>query len=368
LTWAASTDATSGVSGYSVLVDGSQIAGSTAGCQSGSCSVLASTALSDGAHTWQVVATDKAGNNAASALGSFDVAVSPSASVEAVGTLETNRPVTFSASGSSDSNSTLSDYAWDFDGSGSYSDERGSSPSVIHSFTSAGTYHVELRVRDAAGLTAVASELVDVVPTPPPGYVGVSIDAGNYATDSLNVTLNLVWPVGATTALISSDGGFLAGQTKTFSLADSVTWTMKNATSERLPQTVYVRYLGAGIDLTTFTDDIVVDTTVPTISSAVLVGSSGVSPGLGSHLRADANKPRRIKYSVALHAAESKSGIAEAQFSNRRTGGTSVSLKSKRLKGYVALSKTVVVNSAVAVRFVRVQSAAGKWSGWKAIS
>src|SRR5262249_27713694 len=56
--------------------------------------------------------------------------------------------------------------------------------------------------------TEVHQSFTIVGPTPPSGYVGVSINSGNYATDSYAVDLDLVWPAGATSALISNDGGF----------------------------------------------------------------------------------------------------------------------------------------------------------------
>ncbi|MEP0813615.1 MAG: PQQ-binding-like beta-propeller repeat protein [bacterium] len=61
--------------------------------------------------------------------------------------------VNFNASGSADSDGTIVEYAWDWDGNGGY-DEFGEDPTVSHTYTAAGSYTAKLRVRDNGGATA----------------------------------------------------------------------------------------------------------------------------------------------------------------------------------------------------------------------
>jgi PKD repeat protein len=74
--------------------------------------------------------------------------------------------VKLDASGSSSLNGAITDYAWDFDGSASYSTDAGSSAAISHTFTTPGTYTVDLRVTDSAGATATTSHTVTVRPAP----------------------------------------------------------------------------------------------------------------------------------------------------------------------------------------------------------
>lgn len=69
--------------------------------------------------------------------------------------------VTFNASASSSSvASTISDYAWDFDGDGSY-DTNGSSPIVTTSYSS-GTYRPTLKITDSRGVTQTTTQTLTV--------------------------------------------------------------------------------------------------------------------------------------------------------------------------------------------------------------
>jgi hypothetical protein len=76
--WGASGDATSGVSNYSLVIDGSAAATLPAGaCQQGVCSVVSPFGLGSGTHSWQVLASDRAGNRSSSATGVFTVPPAP---------------------------------------------------------------------------------------------------------------------------------------------------------------------------------------------------------------------------------------------------------------------------------------------------
>jgi len=199
-------------------------------------------------------------------------------------------------------------------------------------------------------------------PVPPPGYVGVSIDGGVFATDSRSIELDLVWPAGATSALISNNGGFnSAGRTETVALAPEVPWTLEYTGSDRLPKTVYVRYLGAGIDTENFTDDIILDEETPSISEATLLPptSSRSTQGLTARIRS---------YRLRVVAAENLSGISEVETSLERKNGLVTSLAHAGRQGLLKLDKVITVTGIAAPRYTRVRSAAGKWSRWLAIT
>jgi hypothetical protein len=285
--WVASTDATSGVGYYTLLIDGGLAATvSPSACQGATCSAVSPRALSNGPHTWQILATDRTGNTAASATQGFVVAVGPN---------------------------------------------------------------------------------------PPSGPVGISINHGDYATNTRHVVLDIVWPRGANQAFLSNDGGFnLSGETALMPVAAEIPWTLRSAGSERLPKTVYLRFPESADPTSTFTDDIILDTTTPVIHSAELLLS-----GKSKH---------PSSYRVRLRASESISGISAAQFSANRYGGTTVTFRSRKERGLLFISQVVTITgssasgrahlSAVTIkprlphrpRWVRVRSAAGTWSPWRRLT
>ena len=68
--------------------------------------------------------------------------------------------MTFDASGSSSQvASTITDYAWDFDGDGSY-DTNGSNPIVSHDYGANGTFRVTLKITDNRGATQTSTQTV----------------------------------------------------------------------------------------------------------------------------------------------------------------------------------------------------------------
>jgi hypothetical protein len=103
----------------------------------------------------------------------------------------------------------------------------------------------------------------------PSGPVGVSINAAAVFTNSPNVTLTIHEPAGASQVQISNDGGFSNPDTRSIAGNDTYSWTMVSSGAERLPKTVYVRFLGNGIDATqTYTDDIILDERAPNTLNA----------------------------------------------------------------------------------------------------
>jgi hypothetical protein len=123
---------------------------------------------------------------------------------------------------------------------------------------------------------ARVSQSFQVLPAPPPGEPGVSINSGGIYTNTKSVKLNLVWPEYATEARVSNDGGFLASMTSTIQLASAVDWNLEDSLTGKYEKNVYVRFSGTGIDTTkTYSDDIVLDTVAPIVDSVFATASSG---------------------------------------------------------------------------------------------
>ncbi len=75
-------------------------------------------------------------------------------------------PVHLNASGSSSPGGSITDYAWDFDGEKGYGSDSAGSPTTSHTFSTPGTYTVDLRVKDGLGQSASTSKTIVVGPAP----------------------------------------------------------------------------------------------------------------------------------------------------------------------------------------------------------
>ena len=122
-------------------------------------------------------------------------------------------PVRLNASGSSSPGGSLTDYAWDFDGGKTYSTDGGSSASESHTFSSPGTYTIDLRVKDSLGEMATTSQTVTV---------GAALGQYEQAVEDTTAVAHF-WPMGEASGssfvdLVGGDsasleGGVTLGQT-----------------------------------------------------------------------------------------------------------------------------------------------------------
>lgn len=170
-------------------------------------------------------------------------------------------------------------------------------------------------------------------PTPPDGPAGVSIDDGARYTNDADVELSLVWPLGASTALIANDGAFGAAQG--LPVAARIPWRLESPGS-RLPKTVYARFDGGP---QTFQDDIVLDETRPRIASAKTVRS-----------RSGGRRPV-----ISLRARDGNSGVAAVQ----------VARSPRRPGSFRRYRSRVGAPPRARVAYVRVRDRAGNVSRWK---
>ncbi|MDH5783080.1 MAG: PKD domain-containing protein [Candidatus Bathyarchaeota archaeon] len=115
------------------------------------------TGLSDEMHNIRVYARDIVGNTGSSDVVYFTVdATPPTADAGSDQTVDEDTAVTFDGSASTDNVGIVS-YEWDF-GDGT----SGTSKTVTHEYTNAGTYTVTLKVEDAAGNQATDTVVVTV--------------------------------------------------------------------------------------------------------------------------------------------------------------------------------------------------------------
>lgn len=220
---------------------------------------------------------------------------------------------------------------------------------------------VEVTASNAGGSSPPAASGATTA-VPESGPVGLEIDNGIYATNNAHITIQAAWPVGTTSILISNDGGFRTN-TETVAPAADIPWKLLQTGSDRLPKTVYVRFLGVGQDDINFTDDIILDETAPTIQSATLTGDIASA---ASAARASAIKIYRLR----LEARDLVVGVCAVATNRRRAtrGAELTTLTSCTARGIRKLSRTLSLKGRTAPRYVRVQNSAGDWSRWITIS
>jgi hypothetical protein len=344
-TWAATSDATTGVDHYELWIDKAKNRDvPTSACLGDGCSAQATAPLSEGDHIWQVRAIDGVGNTRSSEERNLGVGGAPVAAF----TMSPNpalvgRTVTFDAAGSSDP-SGISRYEWDLDGDGGFETDTGGSAATTRLYQAPASVTVTLRVTDGTGKQTTATQTLKI--TEPGGaasLLGISINSGAQYTNTPNVKLLVKPPASASSIVVSNDGGFLVPAT--FPVASSIDWKLDSSGPERLPKTVYARFMLGPIISETYTDDIILDEIPPVVQKAAL------APAAGKAASAAKAKP----YVVKLKAKDSNSGVAKVQVTaNKRKPGKLLAYKTK-----------VKLKSAAKPKFVRAQDRAGNFSGWK---
>ncbi len=212
-----------------------------------------------------------------------------------------------------------------------------------------GDHSVGCRMSFANGLEATAtSPTFTVLASPPPGTSGVSIAGGAEFTRTPQVKLNIVWPRGARYALISNDGGFPADRSRWIEVSQVVDWRLNSSITGLFTKNVYVRFYGISYLVdpeTTYSDDIVLDTTAPEVLSASVRTAATTGPA------AEGGK-------ITVKAKDDISGVAALQVNKR-----------PRSQG----AKTVrygrpATAPAGGIAYVRAQDRAGNWSKWQKVA
>ena len=264
----------------------------------------------------------------------------------------TGTTIYLSAGSSTSLSGVLSKFEWDLDGDGTYEIDGGTTSTRSTSFATAGSKTVGVRVTSRGGSTSTATKSIDVRKSPPSGEAGVSIIDGAAYTNSKSVKLNLVWPSYATEARISNDGGFAASKTQTKDLAASIDWELDDSVKGIYTKVVYVRFNGVADTTKTYSDDIILDTTAPTIETSSASAASSL-------------------VDVSLKATDDITGVNKVEIRNdtktvTKDYATKVSVPMADLA--LTVSTSGVRKSATTAVDIRVSDNAGNWTGWQTVT
>lgn len=193
----------------------------------------------------------------------------------------------------------------------------------------------EVVATNGSGSGTATSNPVTPTAAPTGGDVGVTINSGAITTNSPGVTLTIHEPAGATSVRIANDGGFDSAETRAVRGDDTYTWTLASSGGERLPKTVYVRFVGAGDADQTYTDDIILDQRPPVTLSATL-----------------ANGTLRVR------ATDEGTGVEKVEYARNKLARSSVTRAFKRRIKVAKPHKAV---------FARTIDGAGNRSAWKRV-
>jgi hypothetical protein len=365
---ASTADDSEPVGAYTVVLDDATLATVPAdACGPVSCSIAVPAVLADGPHRWHVETTARDGRMRRTPTATMTVVAPPTARLTlSAAAVHTGAPLELDASGSTDVNGAVARYAFDLDGDGSFESD-GAGPRRTATFATVGDRRLAVRVTDAGGSTSDAFADVHVAPAPPAGEPGVSINGGAIATNDPNVTLSIVWPALADTALISNDGGFGAvGATTSVPLVASVPWKVAVAGSERLPRIVYVRMRGGTAGRETYTDDIILDQRRPQVVGARLVAAA--PRARRGRARGGASAKRRRSATLTVIGRDDNSGVSRIEVAARR-GARAIATKqlaTGNRRGRRTTKVAVRIRATVRVAWVRVTDVAGNRSAWKA--
>jgi PKD repeat protein len=206
--------------------------------------------------------------------------------------------VTLNASGSTDSQGTITDYRWDIDGSGNYAIDTGATPTLTGAAPAAGTYVVGLQTTDSEGVVARTKQRVTVTVAPPSkpvltlsGASGSSFVSGSTVytnpqsgksgsftvsastSDSFSGIKNVVFP-----AL----GGFASGGGTDTAAPYQTTYSWSGAgASASGPQTVTATNNAEVSSSAEFS--LVPDTTAPTGGALTVNGTAATATGSSSY-------------------------------------------------------------------------------------
>jgi hypothetical protein len=199
---------------------------------------------------------------------------------------------------------------------------------------------------NAGGSAGAVSDGVAVTAAPatPSTKVGVTINGGAEATSTPAVSLRIREPAGATAVVISNDGSFDNASQVAVAADDTYAWRLDARGSERRARVVYVRFVGSGIDQNqTFSDDILLDTTAPTVTTAKSAARSTASTA-----------------TLRVAATDTGSGVSTIQYAKAKSTKGAKTLKPSKARSVKVRPKNA--------RWVRAIDVAGNASKWKRVA
>jgi hypothetical protein len=341
--WTATRDATTGVDRYELVIDGTVYATvKPSDCPAGVCTVKPSAPLREARHEWHVRAVDGVGLHSDSGTSEVSVGSDPVARLSiAPDPVLVGNPVGIDASASRDAGGPIEDYQWDLDGDGVFEIDSGARPFLARSFPIAGVVPITVRVTDGAGRTATSTRSVRVNDPPgAPRLYGVSVNQGALFTNSRDVVLSLAYPRSTTGVVLSNDGGFM--DALALDPSPRMRWQLASSGSERLPKTVYVRFISGPFVTDSFSDDIVLDEKQPSVLTATARATR-------------ATAARRV---VRIRARDNASGISGMQ--------VSLGVRATRQR-FRPFSRGPIVVRGTGTIWVRVRDGAGNVSAWRVV-
>lgn len=222
----------------------------------------------------------------------------------------------------------------------------------IENLTSGKNYYVKAEITNGVGTSDSGVIAVRTSSAP-----GITVNDGELYTNSPNVQVSMTIPDGTTSFVLSNDGGFSKGTTFLTSQT-TVNWTLATSGSEKLPKTIYVRFIKAAGDAVTLTDDIILDTTAPALTD-VSAATSPDASGAVSVASVRAKSKGGVKMLVKASDANSGIGSIEVRTSSR---GKATKIQYANPK---AKSQTVRLKTTSKLLQVRVIDRAGNSSKWK---
>lgn len=196
-----------------------------------------------------------------------------------------------------------------------------------------------------AGSASSASAAVSPPAPPTPATrVGVTINDGAEATNTAAVTLRIREPAGATAVVLSNDGSFDSPTQVPVAANDTYSWTLDARGSQKRARVVYVRFVGGAIDGNqTFQDDILLDTSAPTVTTATINARSTATSA-----------------TARVAATDSGSGVQRIQYSGTKSAKKAKTLKLKKSRSFKVKPRNA--------KWVRAVDVAGNTSKWKRIA
>lgn len=229
------------------------------------------------------------------------------------------------------------------------------------SYVSAGECSV-VASQGASGSIPAADDVrrqFTIFPSSVSSETGISIDEGSPYTNDAKVVLSIAWPDYVTGVRISNDGGFLPSKTSSFDVKDEITWILDSSVKGSFTKVVYIKFTGPGADPSrVYSDDIILDTTAPTLTSVVGVSEQPSESSVSvAALRA---KPRSAGARLTVRAKDALSGIGQVQLKSSSRGRITT-VKTSNPK---ATSRNIRIKTTKSLVYVRVVDRAGNPSRW----
>jgi hypothetical protein len=227
------------------------------------------------------------------------------------------------------------------------------------------TYYYRIVASNVVG--SAKGDIKSFVTTKPEG---VSINDGSEFTGSQSVTISIVGPSNAAKAILSNDGGFKTSETVTLTNGVAeVPWTLQSSREGTFTKIVYVRLISRfESTLRDLSDDIILDTTKPAMSTATAAASTPASDAVQvAAVRAAAKGGVRL----IVRGSDTISGIGSVEVRSAASKPTST-FKLKSVAGKAdgkarSMNQTISLKSTAKRLQVRVLDRAGNASAWRTV-